>query len=114
MVHIALHFIIPLVVAGVFYRKLWRSAFTIMIATMAVDLDHLFADPIYDPERCSIGFHPFHAEPLIATYVVAFVVSLLMHRRMRDEKPRNVWWVIYLASLGLLIHMALDWIDCLV
>ena len=29
--------------------------------TMMVDLDHLIADPIFDPQRC-IGFHPLHSE----------------------------------------------------
>ena len=36
-----------------------------MMATMLVDLDHLFADPIYDPDRCSIGFHPLHQYPIM-------------------------------------------------
>ena len=60
MLHIGLHFIVPLLVAYLFFTKNWKFAFLIMIATMVVDLDHLLADPIYSPTRCSIGFHPLH------------------------------------------------------
>ena len=66
-----------------------------MVSTMLVDVDHLLADPIYDPNRCSIGFHPLHTYPAIAAYVV-----LLLPRKSR------------LFALGLLIHMALDALDC--
>lgn len=66
-----------------------------MIATMLVDLDHLLADPIYDPGRCSIGFHPLHQFIPIAVYgLLSFF-------------PKTRW-----VGLGLVIHMALDAIDC--
>lgn len=66
-----------------------------MVATMAVDLDHLVADPIYDPMRCSIGFHPLHQPIFIAVYAL-----LCGFKKTR--------WV----GIGLLVHMALDSIDC--
>lgn len=66
-----------------------------MLLTMAVDLDHLLADPVYDPNRCGIGFHPLHSYPAIVAY--AF---LLIPRMTR------------LVALGLVIHMALDALDC--
>ena len=66
-----------------------------MFSTMLVDLDHLLADPIYDPNRCGIGFHPLHSYPAIAVYGV-----LLVPRMSR------------LVALGLVIHMALDALDC--
>ncbi len=65
---------------------------------MLVDLDHLLADPIYDPTRCSIGFHPLHS--LIALVVYALLVLI--------PKPKAVKFV----GIGLLIHMILDSIDC--
>jgi hypothetical protein len=66
-----------------------------MIATMVVDLDHLLAHPLYDPQRCSIGFHPLHTVPAMMLYVaMAF--------------PKST----RLVGIGLLIHMALDGIDC--
>jgi hypothetical protein len=93
--HLFLHAAVPAAVALLFFRPQWRRAWLIMFATMLVDLDHLLANPIYDPNRCSIGFHPLHTYPAIATYVV-----LLFPRKSR------------LIALGLLIHMTLDALDC--
>jgi hypothetical protein len=63
MVHLALHVLVPLLAALVFYRSRWRSATVIMIATMIVDVDHLLATPIYDRSRCSIGVPPCTPRP---------------------------------------------------
>lgn len=107
MIHIALHFLVPLLTALAFYRERWRLATLVMIATMLVDADHLLADPIYDPERCSIGFHPLHTTPAIAVYVAMALIPLLTGR----DHP--VMRVLQLAGVGLLIHMGLDGADCL-
>ncbi len=113
MIHIALHVIVPLLVALAFYRSRWRNATVIMLATMIVDIDHVLADPIYDPNRCSIGFHPLHTIPAIAIYAALFAVPLVLRWKTEgqgmDPKAR-VW---HLIGLGLLIHMVLDGIDCL-
>lgn len=85
-----------------------------MIATMLVDADHLLADPIYDPERCSIGFHPLHTMPAIAIYAVLFALPLIWRRRGDVQGLPPFARVVHLVGLGLLIHMALDWVDCLV
>ncbi len=66
-----------------------------MLATMIVDLDHLLASPMFDPNRCSIGFHPLHSYPAIFCYLAMALIP----------KSRIV-------GVGLLIHMALDGIDC--
>lgn len=95
MLHLALHFLVPALVVALFYRQHWRFAYVVMIATMLVDLDHVFATPIYDPNRCSIGFHPLHQLYFIVLYLGLFFV------------PKTKW-----LGLGLLIHMALDAIDC--
>ncbi len=95
MFHILLHFIVPAVATFLFYKKAFTRSFLIMISTMAVDLDHLLAVPIYDPNRCSIGFHPLHSYPAIAIYAI-----LLFFPKVR------------LIAIGLIIHMALDYIDC--
>ena len=58
MLHLALHFVVPLLVARMFFKQTWQKTYVIMMAAMLVDLDHLLATPIYDPNRCSIGFHP--------------------------------------------------------
>ena len=47
-----------------------------MLATMVVDLDHLLADPILDPQRCGIGFHPLHRSGN-ALYAAALAVKPL-------------------------------------
>jgi len=85
----------PLVIAGVFFRSRWLYASAVMIATMLVDLDHLLAIPIYDPGRCSIGFHPLHQPWFIALYGL-----LLCFPKTR------------LIGLGLCVHMSLDALDC--
>lgn len=94
-IHMALHFLVPAAVAKVWYRPRWLQAFLIMIATMAIDLDHLLADPIFDPNRCGVGFHPLHSVPAIGLYVV-----FLFFPKLR------------LIGIGLLIHMFLDGADC--
>jgi hypothetical protein len=96
LLHLALHAAVPGAAALLFFRPKWKRALLIMLSTMLVDLDHLLADPIYDPQRCGIGFHPLHSYPAIASYTL-----LLVPRPTR------------LIALGLVIHMALDAIDCL-
>ena len=96
MIHLALHFAVPLAVTcGFFARADWQRIYLILIATMLVDLDHLLADPIYDPTRCSIGFHPLHEPWFIALYVALCFV------------PKTK-----LVGIGLSVHMSLDAIDC--
>ena len=96
LIHIVLHLLLPLVVAWLFFRDRWKRAWLIMLATMLVDLDHLAANPIFDPERCSVGFHPLHTWPAVGVYVAALFVP----------------WV-RLVGAGLVIHMGLDGLDCL-
>jgi hypothetical protein len=95
MLHISLHFLTPALITLIFFKKNWLLAYPIMIATMLVDLDHLIATPIYDPNRCSIGFHPLHQLSFIAAYALLCL----------PPKTR-------LIGIGLIIHMALDSIDC--
>lgn len=95
IIHLLLHLAVPALVARLGWRTTWRRAWLVMLATMAVDLDHLLAVPIYDPDRCSIGFHPLHTAPAVAVYVVL-----------------AAWPRTRLVGVGLLIHMALDGIDC--
>jgi hypothetical protein len=97
MFHVVLHFLVPAIIAALFYRKMLLKAWLIMIATMIVDLDHLLANPMYDPNRCSIGFHPLHSYLAVVIYV-----GLLFFPRVR------------LIAIGLVIHMALDYADCFI
>ena len=95
MLHLGLHFLVPLVVALAFYRPRWLLALGLMLLAFVIDIDHLLADPIYDPTRCSMGFHPLHTLIPVGCYLAIFA-----HERTR------------IVGLGLLIHVALDSIDC--
>lgn len=95
LIHIVLHFAVPAAVAKTSFREIWLRAWIIMSVTILVDLDHLLATPLYDPNRCSIGTHPLHMEPLFLLYFLMLFI------------PR-----LGLVGLGLLIHMALDGLDC--
>tara|TARA_R110002012_G_scaffold319389_2_gene539708 strand:- start:98513 stop:98821 length:309 start_codon:yes stop_codon:yes gene_type:complete len=95
LVHYNLHFLLPLIVAWVFYRTYWLKAYFIMIATMVIDLDHLLANPIFDPSRCSINFHPLHTY-----YAMILYVLLLFPKKTR------------LIGIGLVIHIIADTADC--
>ena len=53
-----------------FFPHPWKMVWLIMMLTMLVDLDHLLANPIYDPNRCSIGFHPLHSYLAIAAILL--------------------------------------------
>ena len=96
IIHMTLHFLVPFMVAKTVWKENWFSPFIIMALTIAVDFDHLLADPIFDPNRCGLGFHPLHSWPAIAVYLVAIFSS-----RLR------------IVALGLLIHMGLDGTDYL-
>ncbi|AXP81427.1 hypothetical protein CJ739_2353 [Mariniflexile rhizosphaerae] len=93
--HYGCHFLIPLVVALFFYKSNWKFAYLIMILGMFIDLDHLLANPIFDPNRCSINFHPLHSYYAIGVYLLLFI----------PKKTR-------LIGLGLVIHIFADLVDC--
>ncbi len=96
LIHLGLHLIVPFGVARVFFQDRWRQVWVIMMLTMIIDLDHLFANPIYDPDRCSINFHPLHTYPAIGIYLLMVAIPKLR-----------------LIGLGLLIHLVLDGMDCI-
>ncbi|HHP7239227.1 DUF6122 family protein [Longibacter sp.] len=112
MIHIALHLVVPLAVGLLFYRAHWREAVVIMLLTMVVDVDHFLADPIYDPARCSIGFHPLHTVPAIVAYALLFLGPLAVRSTATLHKRSVLARAAHLAGLGLLIHMGLDAADC--
>ena len=95
VLHIVLHLLIPLIVAIWFFPESKWTALFILLLTMLVDLDHLSAIPVYDPGRCSIGFHPLHGFIPIGCYGL-----MLLNKKTM------------LVGLGLTIHMLLDLLDC--
>jgi len=95
VLHYGIHFGLPLAIALFFFRDQWKIAYLIMIAGILIDIDHLFATPIFDANRCSINFHPLH------TYYAMFIYVLILI----PKKTR-------LIGLGLVIHILADYIDC--
>ena len=91
--HLGFHLLIPVGVARLLFKDRWWQA---MVMTMIVDLDHLQANPIYDPYRRSFNFHPMLYFPAIFFYFVMTAIPKLR-----------------LIGLGLLIHMVLDGPDCI-
>ena len=71
-IHLLLNLIVPGLAARWAFAERWKAAWGIMVLTLVVDLDHLLADPIYDPERCGIGFHPLHSFPSQAVQASVF------------------------------------------
>ena len=113
MLHIVLHIVVPFAVAWGFYKDRWIWVFFLLIATMLIDIDHFFADPVYDPNRCSIGFHPFHTWPAIFIYSCMFLTPLFIKPiDLKKHTHKKIVDIMHLIGLGLIIHMALDWIDC--
>lgn len=96
MIHLVLHLLMPGLIAWIFFRQQWIRAWLIMGATMIVDVDHLLATPVFDPNRCSIGFHPLHSYIAIGAYALMVFIPKLRF-----------------IAIGLLIHMVLDYLDCL-
>ncbi|MGB0869443.1 MAG: DUF6122 family protein [Flavobacteriales bacterium] len=97
IVHYSLHFVFPLFIALVFFKKYWKQAYLIFLLTMLVDLDHLLANPIFQANRCSINFHPLHSFWAMLVYL-----SLLFFKK-----------TFRVIGIGLLFHMLTDFIDCL-
>ncbi len=113
MVHIALHFIVPILIALLFYRPNWKRASLYLLAGLLIDIDHLWATPVYDPGRCSIGFHPLHTAGFIGLYGLLFL-SPWLYKLFTKKEQTPLLSILHLIGLGLLIHIALDGIDCLV
>lgn len=101
-VHYGGHFLLPFALAWLAGRVLglqnWRAAGMIMTAMIVIDLDHLLATPIFDPGRCSIGYHPLHTIWAACGYMLMMAI------------PSWKWRAI---GLGCLWHLAVDWGDCL-
>lgn len=63
---------------------------------MLIDLDHFLANPVFNPNRCSINFHPLHSYYAVGIYIIMLI----------PNKTR-------ILAIGLLIHILADSADCL-
>ena len=98
VLHYAAHWIAPALFARLTQGRDWLRHSAVMLSANLIDLDHLLADPVFDPGRCSIGFHPLHGAIAAGVYLCMLVV------------PR--WWM-RAFGLGALWHLAVDYGDCL-
>jgi hypothetical protein len=97
VIHYGCHFLLPIGFAKLLWKQNWRAAALIMLATMVIDADHLLATPIFDPNRCSIGFHPLH------TWVAGLAYCGFMFLSS---------WRWRAVGLGCLWHLLTDASDC--
>lgn len=95
LLHYGIHFVVPIVIGFLFFKQNRSRIIIILLAGILIDVDHLLASDIFDPNRCSINYHPLHSYWAIAIYL-----SLLIFRKTR----------IY--GFALLIHIAADLTDC--
>ena len=98
IIHYSFHLLVPFVLAKLFWKGNWWKAGLIMVGTIVIDLDHLLADPIFDPGRCGIGFHPLHTLWAGIAYGGLLAVPS---------------WKIRAVAIGCLWHLCTDAIDCL-
>ena len=97
ILHYGGHWVAPLLMARLTQGVHWLRFGAVMLAANLIDSDHLLADPMFDPNRCSIGFHPLHGWIAAAAYLALLAV------------PR--WWS-RAFGLGALWHLAVDYGDC--
>jgi hypothetical protein len=98
IIHYSFHLLVPFVFGKLFWKENWWKAGIIMLGTMVIDLDHLLANPIFDPDRCGIGFHPLHTLWAGVVYGVLLVIPS---------------WEVRAVGIGCLWHLGTDAIDCL-
>ena len=70
---------------------------TLIFASNLIDLDHLLANPVYDPNRCGINLHPLHNWILFPFYFFG-----------------SVWGRYKYLFWGVSMHLILDFFDCFI
>lgn len=94
-IHYGIHFIVPIAIGLLFFKQNRTKIILILIAAIVIDIDHIFATPIFNPNRCSINFHPLHSY-----YAIAIYFLLLFPKKTR------------IFGIALLIHCIADITDC--
>ncbi len=100
ILHYGGHWLVPFAIGWLIWRENWLRAGLVIASANLIDLDHLLADPIFDPNRCSIGFHYLHG--WVGAGLYAAMIAL----------PKAPWWVRALG-IGALWHLAVDYGDCM-
>lgn len=96
-IHYSFHFLLPFLFTYFFFREKWKISGLVMVSSILIDLDHLLASPVFDPNRCSIGFHFLHSIWAMTVYSLMFFV------------PSWKWRAF---ALGCIWHLLVDKIDC--
>lgn len=99
LVHYGMHFLAPYFIARLWCGRSQRTVYLLLLGTMAIDLDHLLVRPIFDPERCSVGFHLLHSYSMIVLYALLCVLPY--------ERLGWPWWLRVLG-VGLCFHILTD------
>ncbi len=94
-IHYGMHFVVPAGFALWWGRGEVKRIYLLFLLSMLIDLDHLLANPIYDPNRCSLGYHPLHSIPAAIVYLIMLGF------------PRLRWW-----GIALIFHLITDGVDC--
>ncbi len=95
LVHYGIHFIVPVFITLFFFKDQRLKILLILWGGILIDIDHLWASPIFDPNRCSIDFHPLHTYWAISVYFLLFLL----------KKTRVI-------GAALLLHILADSMDC--
>ncbi|MEK6983336.1 MAG: DUF6122 family protein [Nanoarchaeota archaeon] len=99
IIHLLAGVLLALILALIFKKFRSKEEFKRMTlwfsASNLIDIDHLLTNPIYGPSRCGINFHPLHS-----WFMFPFYVGGLFYKKTK-----------YLC-IGILLHLALDSIDC--
>ncbi len=93
--HYGIHFIVPIAIGYLFLKQYRTKSILILLSAIVIDVDHLLATPIFDPNRCSIDFHPLHSY-----WAIGFYMLLLLPKKFR------------IFGVALLIHIVADLVDC--
>ncbi|WP_340066946.1 DUF6122 family protein [Ascidiimonas aurantiaca] len=96
IIHYGLHFAFPFLISFLFFRDRFFKTALVLLAGIVIDIDHILASPVFDPNRCSINYHPLHSYEAICIYALLFAF----------KKTR-------ILGLALLIHILADTADCL-
>lgn len=96
LLHYGIHFLLPVVIGILAFPQFRWKAVLILLGGILIDVDHLLANPVFDPNRCSIGFHPLHSYWAIGIYCLLLIPS-----------KTRIW------GLALMIHILADTVDCL-
>ncbi|MBD2841948.1 hypothetical protein IB285_06695 [Erythrobacter sp. KMU-140] len=97
LLHYSGHWLAPFAIGWLLWRDNWLRTGAMIAAANLIDLDHFLADPIFNPDRCSIGFHLLHGWEAALVYAVMLAMP---------------HWSIRAFGLGAIWHLAVDYGDC--